>query len=81
MSEKQTPESWVGREVMVARSSSTEAELVSLQGINDWGIVCVYTDAEVGEPVLIPWGSVSWVRLAVAQEVEALNGGSDDSGE
>lgn len=81
MSDKQTPESWVGRDVMVARSSSTEAELVSLEGINDWGIVCVYKDAEVGEPVLLPWGSVSWVRLAVQEEVEILNGNSGDSDE
>lgn len=79
MADKQTPESWVGRDVMVARSSSTEAELVSLEGINDWGVVCVYKDAEVAEPVLIPWGSVSWVRLAVQEEVEILDG--DSSGE
>lgn len=77
----QTPESWVGKQVMVARLSSTEAELVSLEGINDWGVVCVYQDAEVSEPVLIPWGSVSWLRLAVEQELEFLNGGSDNSGD
>ena len=79
LADKQTPESWVGRDVMLARASSTEAELVSLQGINDWGVVCVYKDAEVGEPVLIPWGSVSWLRLAVREEVEVLNGGGDSS--
>lgn len=77
----QTPESWVGKQVMVARSSSTEAELVSLEGISDWGVVCRYEDAEVNEPVLLPWGSVSWIRLAVQQEVEYLNGDSEDSGE
>lgn len=81
MSEKQTPDSWVGKEVMVARSSSTEAELASLEDINDWGIVCVYKGAEVSEPVLLPWGSLSWVRLAVNEEVEAFNGGSGGSGE
>ena len=81
MSEKQTPETWVGKEVMVARTSSTEAELVSLEGINDWGIVCVYKDAEVSEPVLLPWGSLSWVRLAVQEEVEVLNGGSNETGQ
>ncbi|CAN5189544.1 hypothetical protein BH24ACT16_BH24ACT16_11620 [soil metagenome] len=81
MSEKQTPESWVGRDVMVARTTSTEAELVNLEGINDWGVVCTYKEAEVSEPVLIPWGSLSWVRLAVQQEVQTLNGGSGDSEE
>lgn len=79
MADKQTPESWVGREVMVARSSSAEAELVSLEGLNDWGVVCVYKDAEVDEPVLIPWSSVSWVRLAVQEEVEILD--DDSSGQ
>ena len=78
LADKQTPESWVGRDVMLARASSTEAELVSLQGISDWGVVCVYRDAEVGEPVLIPWGSVSWLRLAVREEVEVLNGESSE---
>lgn len=81
LSEKQTPETWIGRNVMVARASSTEAELVSLEGINDWGIVCCYKDAEVDEPVLIPWGAVSWVRLAVQQEVDVLDGGSGSSEE
>ena len=78
---QEKPESWIGREVMVARASSTEAELVSLAGINDWGVVCTYKDAEVSEPVLIPWGSLSWIRLAVQEEVDGMNGGSEDSGE
>lgn len=80
LSEKHTPESWVGQDVMVARSSATEAELVRLEGISDWGVVCVYKDAEVVEPVLLPWNSLSWVRLAVQEEVEVLNGGSGESG-
>lgn len=79
MADKQTPESWVGNDVMLARASSTEAELVSLQGIGEWGVVCTYKDAEVGEPVLIPWGSVSWLRPAVREEVEVLD--ADSSGE
>lgn len=78
MSEKQMPEYWVGREVMVARATSTEAELVNLEGINDWGVVCTYKEAEVSEPVLIPWGSLSWVRLAVREEVQAMNGDSNE---
>jgi hypothetical protein len=72
------PEYWVGREVMVARASSAEAELVNLEGINDWGVVCTYKDAEVSEPVLIPWGSLSWVRLAVQEELQAMNGGDSE---
>lgn len=82
MSEKreaQTPESWVGERVMIARSSSMEAELVSLEGINDWGVVCVYEDAEVHEPVLVPWGSLSWLRLAVQQEIGIAENDSGDS--
>lgn len=80
MTENQKPESWIGREVMVARVSSTEAELVNLEGISDWGVVCTYKDAEVSEPVLIPWGSLSWVRIAVPEEVGVVENDSGDSG-
>lgn len=72
MSEQQRPESWIGGEVLVARSSSTEAELVSLESITKWGIVCTYQQAEIGVPVLIPWASVSWVRLAVQEEMNPV---------
>lgn len=61
---------------MVARSSSTEAELVLLKNLSEWGVVCVYQDAEVGEPVLIPWGSVSWLRIATLEEESEIEEGS-----
>lgn len=64
------PEAWIGRGVTVARTNAAEAELVSLEGVNEWGVTCGYAEAEVQEPVFIPWGSVSWMRLTVPAEVE-----------
>lgn len=64
------PEAWIGRGITVARTNATEAELVSLEDVNAWGVTCGYTEAEVQEPVFIPWSSVSWMRLTVPVEVE-----------
>lgn len=68
MADQHNPETWIGRNVMIARSSSTKAELVLLQNLTEQGLVCTYVEAEVTEPVLIPWGSVSWLRLAAMVE-------------
>lgn len=71
MTDEQRLKSWIGRKVMVARSSSTEAELVRLESVTDWGIVCNYqTEAAVGEPVLIPWEALSWLRLPGPEEAD-----------
>lgn len=79
MADVPRPETWVGRNVMVARSSSTEAELVLLKNLTEWGVVCVYQEGEVGEPVLIPWGSVSWLRIATLEEESRIEGESQPS--
>lgn len=79
MADNQSLETWIGKDVLIARSNSTEVELVRLQNLTSWGVVCTYQEAEVGEPVLLPWGSVSWVRLAVQEEVDALEENSRSS--
>lgn len=79
MSDQQSPETWIGRNVMIARASSTEAELVLLQNLNEQGVVCTYVEAEVTEPVLLPWGSVSWLRLAALEEESEVEEGSQPS--
>lgn len=72
MTDVPRPESWIGRVVAVARTSATEAEIVRLENLTRWGVVCTYQEAEVGESVLIPWGSVSWLRLATPEESRDL---------
>ncbi len=67
---KRIPEAWIGRDLTVARANTADAELVNLQGVNEWGVTFAYTEAEVQEPVFIPWSSVSWMRLTVPAEVE-----------
>lgn len=72
MADQQNPQTWLGRDVMIARASSTEAELANLKNLTGWGVVCTYPEAEVEESVLIPWGSVSWIRLATLEEENEL---------
>lgn len=79
MADHENPETWIGRNVMVARASATGAEPVLLKNLTEWGVVCVYRDAEVGEPVFIPWGSVNWLRLATLEEESELDGESQPS--
>jgi hypothetical protein len=74
-----SPQSWIGRVVAVARTSATEAEIVRLENLTRGGAVCIYQEAEVGEPVLIPWGSVSWLRLATLEEESGIEGESQPS--
>lgn len=79
MADSQRPQTWIGSEVMVARASATEAELVLLKNLTQRGVVCIYQVSEGGEPVLIPWDSVSWLRPATPEEAHALKGDSQRS--
>lgn len=50
-----------------------------LKNLSEWGVVCTYVEAEVGEPVLIPWGSVSWLRIAKLEEESEIEENSQPS--
>lgn len=66
--EKQTPQSWVGQDLLLARAGSSEAEFVNLREVNDWGIVYAYKEAEVNEPIFVPWSAVAWIRPSVPED-------------
>ncbi|MBX6765241.1 MAG: hypothetical protein K6T51_12430 [Rubrobacteraceae bacterium] len=70
------PRSWVGKDVILARSGASDSELVVLREVNDLGLAYAYKAGEVeGEPVFVPWTAVSWMRPPVPAD---LQGARDD---
>lgn len=69
--EKQIPQSWVGRDLVLHRVGSANWELVTLKQVNDLGVAYTYAEGEIeGEPVFVPWHSVSWIRPPIPEDLE-----------
>lgn len=74
--EKQIPESWVGEDILLARASAVESELVNIEDVNEMGLAYTYKDGDMVEvPIFVPWSSVSWMRPSVPGDLP--NSGED----
>ncbi|MGB3684069.1 MAG: hypothetical protein WA990_16445 [Rubrobacteraceae bacterium] len=79
MEKQMIPKSWVGEDVLLARTNSAESELVSVQEVNETGLAYTYKFGEMVEvPVFVPWASVSWMRPSVPSDHQGS--GNDDQG-
>ena len=77
--EKQIPESWVGEDILLARTGAAESELVNIKETNETGMAYTYKSGEMSEvPVFVPWGSVSWMRPSIPGD---LRESEDNTGE
>lgn len=69
--DKQIPQSWVGRDLVLHRSEAARWELITLKEVNEFGIAYTYKEGEVdGEPVFVPWNGIGWMRPPVAEDLE-----------
>lgn len=76
--EKQIPKSWVGQDILLARSSAADSELVNIQEVNETGLAYTYKTGEMTEvPIFVPWSSVSWMRPSISKDLQQ----SDDDTE
>ncbi|MGB3634793.1 MAG: hypothetical protein WA982_12185 [Rubrobacteraceae bacterium] len=69
--EKQIPRSWVGEDILLARTGAAESELVNIQEINETGVAYTYISGEMSEvPIFVPWGAVSWMRPSIPDDLQ-----------
>ncbi|MDQ3891665.1 MAG: hypothetical protein M3274_02030 [Actinomycetota bacterium] len=72
MKEKQIPQAWVGQDVILCRVGTESWELVALREVSELGLAYEYKAGEVqGQPVFVPWGSVSWMRPPIPEDLQA----------
>lgn len=72
MEEEQIPQAWVGQDVILCRVGIESWELVTLRGVSELGLTYEYKAGEVeGQPVFVPWSSVSWMRPPIPKELQA----------
>ena len=80
--EKQIPKSWIGEDVLLARSGSAESELVNIKEVNETGLAYTYKAGEMSEvPIFVPWSSVSWMRPSVPDDLQESGDGTDETEE
>lgn len=78
--EKQIPKSWVGEDVLLARASAVDSELVRIKEVNETGLAYTYKTGEMTEvPIFIPWSAVSWMRPSTSEDLQQSDGDSGDS--
>jgi hypothetical protein len=71
MKEEQIPQSWIGQDVILCRTGTEDWELVTLRAVSELGLAYVYKTGEVeGQPVFVPWSSVSWMRPPIPEDLE-----------
>jgi hypothetical protein len=71
MEEEKIPQSWIGRDVILCRTGTEDWELVTLREVSELGLAYAYKTGEVeGQPVFVPWGSVSWMRPPIPEDLE-----------
>ena len=69
--EKQIPKSWVGEDILLARTGASESELVNIKEINETGVAYTYKSGEMSEvPIFVPWSSVSWMRPSIPGDLQ-----------
>ena len=67
----QVPQAWVGQDVVLCRTGTEGWELVTLVQVGELGLAYAYEAGEVrGQPVFLPWTSVSWMRPPVPGDFE-----------
>ena len=66
------PQAWVGQDVILCRVGTESWELVTLREVSELGLTYEYKAGEVeGQPVFVPWGSVSWMRPPIPEDLQA----------
>lgn len=67
--EKGLPHAWIGQDVVLCRTGTESWELVTLREVGDLGLAYEYKTGEVkGQPVFVPWSSVSWMRPPIPED-------------
>ena len=70
--ENSVPRAWVGQDLILCRTGTEDWELVTLMEVNGLGVVYSYKSGEVeGQPVFVPWTSVSWMRPPIPEDSRA----------
>ncbi len=78
--DKQIPRSWIGEDILLARSGSAESELVNIKEVNETGLAYTYKAGEMSEvPIFVPWSSVSWMRPSVPDDLQEFGNDTGDS--
>jgi hypothetical protein len=68
---EQIPQAWVGQDIILCRVGTEGWELVTLREVSELGLTYEYKAGEVeGQPVFVPWGSVSWMRPPIPEDLE-----------
>ena len=76
MKEEQIPQAWVGHDVILCRVGTESWELVTLREVSELGLTYEYKAGEVeGQPVFVPWSSVSWMRPPIPEDLQAAETG------
>ena len=76
MREERIPQAWIGQDVILCRTGTEDWELVTLREVGELGLAYSYKMGEVeGQPVFVPWSSVSWMRPPIPQDLEASETG------
>ena len=76
MTEERIPRAWIGQDVILCRTGTEDWELVTLREVGELGLAYSYKMGEVeGQPVFVPWSSVSWMRPPIPQDLEASETG------
>ncbi|MGH3086788.1 MAG: hypothetical protein ACRDSJ_05655 [Rubrobacteraceae bacterium] len=69
--DKEIPHSWIGRGLVLSRADSANWELITLKQVSDLGVAYTYAEGEIeGEPVFVPWHSISWIRPPVPEDLQ-----------
>jgi hypothetical protein len=72
MKDEQVPQAWIGQDVILCRTGTEDWELVTLREVSELGLAYAYKTGEVeGQPVFVPWNSVSWIRPPIPEDLEA----------
>ncbi|MGF1470442.1 MAG: hypothetical protein ACFB50_01720 [Rubrobacteraceae bacterium] len=80
--EKQIPRSWVGEDILLARTGAAETELVNIQEVNETGLAYTYKSGEISEvPIFVPWSSVSWLRPSIPEDLPPSEEESEEAAE
>jgi len=75
VTEGRIPHAWVGQDVILCRTGTDDWELVSLREVGELGVAYSYKTGDVeGQPVFVPWSSVSWMRPPIPGDLEAGTG-------
>ena len=75
MEEKQIPQAWIGRDVLICRTGAVDPELGTLTSVSELGFAYTHKAGEVTEPIFVPWSAVSWMRPSIPADLEGSETG------